>query len=306
MHTELSDYKRHVLQAVGLIALGYLGFSVADLCSKLLQEQYKVYQVLMVSGFLGTCISVTWLAARHGIKAFFPHNLKLHLLRAATTCCTAYCMVSALKTLPMADFYGVTFLAPFIILLMSIVFLKEHVGWRRWLAVALAFSGVLVLAGPQLNSFGIGFFFAFGGAFFSAVSVILMRYIGHGQPLPLYSVYSSFTIFAVSAIAMLATDTYIPFQAEDLTAFAFHGPMATVGIICTAVGFARAPEASVVAPFIYTQIVWGILFGFLFFGVMPIATTYIGLAMIIGAGCYSIWRDYRRAHDKHKIIPDNT
>jgi drug/metabolite transporter (DMT)-like permease len=306
MHTELSNYKRHLLQAVGLLILGYVGFSVADLCSKLLQQHYSTYQVLMVSGLLGTIISFIWLLTRYGAKSFVPHNLKLHLVRGAVTCANAFCMVSALKYLPLADFYGITFLAPFMILLMSIFFLGEHVSWRRWLAVAIAFSGVLVLAGPQLNTFGIGFVFAFGGAILSATSVILMRFLGHGQPLPLYSIFSSVFILVTNFIAMMVTDSYTPFETEHLLIFAFHGPMATVGIICTAVGFGRAPEASVVAPFIYTQIAWGILFGFVFFGVLPITTTYIGLAMIIGAGCYSIYRDYKRAHDKHKIIPDIT
>lgn len=306
MHFDITAYRKHLLQAVGLLLLGFFGFSVADLCSKLLQAHYSIFQVLAVSGMIGTIVSATWIITRHGMRAFLPDRIHLHLLRGVVTCCTAYCMVAALKTLPMADFYGIVFLSPFMLLIMTVIFLKEHVGWRRWAAVVVAFSGVVVLAGPQFDTFGRGFVFALGGAMFSAASVILLRKIGFGQPLPVYSFFASACIAIVSIICTIAFDVYLPFRAEDMTLFAFHGPMAMMGIICTSLGYARSPETSVVAPFMYTQIIWGIIFGWLFFGVMPAATTYAGLALVIGAGCYSIWRDYKRAHDRHKIIPDIT
>lgn len=306
MHSELHTYRKHILQAVGLLVLGFFGFSVADLCSKILQDHYKIYQILMISGGIGASVSTLWILSRYGWRAFFPKKFWLHIARGLVISGTAFCMVSALRTLPMADFYGVVFLSPFLTLILSVLFLKEHVGWRRWLAVAVAFCGVMVLAGPQFNNLGEGFAYAFVGACCSATSVILLRKIGHGAPMPLYSFFPSFFIFSVNGTAMLATQTALPLRWEDALEFSFHGPAALLGVICTSLGYARSPEASIVAPFMYTQIFWGILFGWLVFHNDIAPSTALGLSMIIGAGCYSIWRDYQRAHDKHKIIPDIT
>lgn len=306
MQTHIAQYKSHILQAVGLLILGFLGFSVADLCAKLLQEHYVIYQILAISGAFGMIVSAACLSLKHGWKVFFPHNLKLHLLRGVVILGTAFCMVSALKTLPLADFYGVVFLSPFIMLILTVIFLSEHVGWRRWIAVVIAFTGVIVLAGPQFNNFGEGFIYAALGALCSATSVILLRKIGRGGPTLLYVFYPSVFITVFCTIAMIVTDTMMPFQSGDAIYFALHGPAAMVGVLCTSLGYSRSPEASIVAPFMYTQIFWGILFGWLFFNATLTPTTAIGLVMIVGAGCYSIYRDYHRAHDPKPIVPDNT
>lgn len=306
MFANLSSYKIRILQAVGLLILGFLGFSIADLCSKILQEDYRIYQILFISGSFGMVVSGTLLFLRHGWKAFFPPNVFLHILRGGVTLGTAFCMVSALRTLPLADFYGVVFLSPFIMLILTVLFLSEKVGWRRWSAVAIAFTGVLILAGPQFNTFGEGFVYAMLGALCSATSVILLRKIGHGAPLLLYGFYPSLFIALFNGAAMIATDSALPLTGDHTVYFFFHGPAAMMGVICTSLGYARSPEASIVAPFMYTQIIWGILFGWLFFAAVLTPTTVAGLALIIGAGCYSIWRDYHRAHDDTKLTPDNT
>lgn len=307
MHSELVAYRKLIVQAVGLIILGYFGFSVADLCAKLLQQNgYKVPQILFVSGMLGACFSGTWVFLRHGWRAFFPHNVHLHIIRGVLIFATAFLMVSGLKTLPLADFYGVTFLMPFVILIMSVLFLHERVGWRRWSAVAVGFVGVFVLAGPQFDHLGIGFVMTLVGVFFGSAGVILLRKFGPSTPLPLYGFYPSFFIGGLNGILMLVLGDYVPFRPEDLHLFAIHGPAAVMGVLAVSMGYARSPEVSIVAPFLYTQIIWGIFFGWYFFAVMPVNTTWMGLVLVIGAGCYSIWRDYQRAHDKHPIIPDIT
>lgn len=306
MQSNLAHYKTHILQAIGLLMLGFLGFSVADVCAKLLQEDYVIYQILAISGSFGMVVSGTFLSIKHGWKVFFPPNIKLHLMRGIVILGTAFFMVSALKTLPLADFYGVVFLSPFIMLILTVWFLSEHVGWRRWFAVVVAFTGVIILAGPQFNTFGEGFIYAALGALCSAISVILLRKIGHGAPILLYGFYPSVFITIFSTVAMIVTGTAMPLQSGDAFLFAMHGPAAMLGVLGTSLGYARSPEASIVAPFMYTQIFWGILFGWLFFNATLTTTTIMGLIMIVGAGCYSIYRDYHRAHDHIKITPDNT
>lgn len=296
MHADPTSYKARTLKAIFLITLGYFGYSVADLCSKVLQETYGIYQVLWVSGGIGLLITGLWLLARHGASSFVPANLKLHLFRALVVSGIAYFLVRALKTLPMADFYGIIFIMPFLAMILAIVVLGEKVGWRRWLAAGIGFTGVLIVAGPQFNHIGEGIVCAFLGAFLAAVNVILLRKIGPGAPRPLYGFYPFVFITALNFIAMMYTDSYLPFEMQYAPYFAIHGPVIVLAVITMSMGYSAAPETAVVAPFNYTQIIWGVLFGYIFFDNLPSMTTWLGVTIIIGAGLYSIWREYRHNH----------
>ena len=303
MSLEINVYKTRLIQAVGLLILGFFSFSISDLCAKLLQNHYSIYQILAVSGGSNLIVTSIWLWMRHGVKSMMPSNWPLHALRGGIILGTAFFMVSALKTLPLADFYGIVFLSPFFLLILLVLFFKEQVGWRRWLALTVAFGGVIILAGPQFGHIGIGYAYALGGAIFVALSIIALRKIGHGAPLPLYAFYPSLFIATFNIIMMLVTDSYKPFQMDDIVFLCLHGPSVLLGIICTSTGYARAPQASVVAPIVYTQVIWGVLFGLIFFNTLPTETTFMGLVLIIGAGIYSIWRDYKQGQN-HAVAPD--
>jgi S-adenosylmethionine uptake transporter len=94
---------------------------------------------------------------------------------------------------------------------------------------------------------------------------------------------------------MTVSGSFIPFEMKDAYYFAFHGPFIVVGIVLVSFGFAIAPVAAVVAPFHYTQIIWGIFFGWVIYNAVPTVTTAAGIALIVAAGLYSLWREYRRA-----------
>lgn len=279
-----------------LVVLGYFAYSVADLCSKKLQEVYSVYQVLAVSGAFGLVITGVWLFVKHGKAAFFPKNLKMHIFRALLVCGTAYFMVRSLHTLPLADFYGIVFIIPFFVMMLAVVFLNEKVGLRRCAAALVGFSGIVILASPQFNHIGEGVLCALLAALCAAGNIVMLRKIGHGAPVPLYGFYAFLAIAIFNGVVMAGYGFYKPFEPAYLPYFFVHGPAVVLGLLAISIGFAKAPEAVVVAPFQYTQIIWGVTFGWFFFGALPTTNTWIGLALIIGAGLYSLRREYRRAH----------
>jgi S-adenosylmethionine uptake transporter len=290
------SYKIRTFRAIFLVVAGYFCYNIADLCSKLLQNHYTLYQVLGTSSLLGLIITATWLFVAHGRSAFIPPNFKLHLLRSLTVMLTGYFMVSSLKTLPLADFYGIIFIMPFIVMVMAVLFLKEHVGWRRWSAAAVAFVGILIIAGPQFNNMGVGIVQAFLGAVCASVNIILLRRIKHGGPIAIYAFYPFIFIFAMSMTGLFLEGGPRPVQTSDIPLFLLHGPVVVVAITCVSIGFSKAPEAGVVAPFLYTQILWGVLFGWIFFEALPTATTWMGLTLVAAAGLYSLWREYKISH----------
>lgn len=296
MSEKIALSKARLLHAIGFVILGYFAFSVADLCSKKLQEHYSIYQVLSVTSTFGLTTTGLWLFLKYGKSSFLPANLKLHLLRALAMLGAAYFMVRSLQTLPLADFYGIVFVTPFFVMILAIVFLGEQVGWRRWGAAIVGFLGIIILASPQFNHIGEGVICALLGAFCAAINIVMLKKLGANSPLPLYGFYAFSAIALFNVSMLLATDSFRPFGADHAPYFLIHGPFIILAILATSIGFAKAPSAAVVAPFQYTQIVWGVLFGWVFYQVMPTMTTWVGLSLIIGAGLYSLRREYARAH----------
>ncbi len=305
MPHEILSYKYKTLSAISFIVTGFFAYSISDLCSKILQERhYPSYQILAISALIGLVITGIWLFQSGGIKAFFPQDLKLHLVRAVLISVSSFCSVSALKTLPMADFYGIVFITPFIVLILAVIFLKEQVGWRRWSAVAVAFTGVLILAGPQFDTLGVGILYAGLGALMGSLNVIALRFTKPVTSLPLYGFYPFLVMSIITVSLLFSTTGFQPIPVQDMGFFALQGPVIILGIICCSIGFSRSPQTSMVAPFHYTQIIWGALFGYIFFQAVPKDTTWAGLVLVVGAGLFSIYREYKLAHDK-KTPPDS-
>lgn len=290
------SHKARLIEAIGLVLAGYFAYSVADLCSKKLLDVYSLYQILGVCGIVGLIITGVWLLACHGSGAFVPHNLKLHLFRALLVLGSSNFMVKSLQTLPLADFYGITFIVPFFVMILAIVFLGESVRWRRCGAALVGFSGIVMLAQPQFDDIGEGVIYALLGAVCNAGNIVALKKLGHDAPVPLYGFYVFLAFAAFNLFMMQASGSYKPFEAAYIPYFLIHGPVVILALLFISLGFAKAPEAVVVAPFQYTQIIWGVAFGWYFFGAMPTAATWAGLSLVIGAGLYSLWREYRIAH----------
>jgi S-adenosylmethionine uptake transporter len=220
----------------------------------------------------------------------------MHLFRALLVLGSSNLMVKSLQTLPLADFYGITFIVPFFVMILAAFFLGERVGWRRCGAALVGFFGIIILARPQFDDISEGIIYALLGAVCNAGNIVMLKKIGHDAPVPLYGFYVFLAFTAFNLFMMQASGSYKPFEAAYIPYFLIHGPVVILALLFISIGFAKAPEAVVVAPFQYTQIIWGVAFGSYFFGAMPTAATWAGLAMVIGAGLYSLWREYRIAH----------
>lgn len=284
------------LQAIFIVCASYLGFTVADTFSKYFAQFYSVHQILAYTGGLGMVISGLWVWKTLGVRGLIPaEKRKWHIIRAINVAAIPVSVISALKYLPMADYYGISFCAPFLILIMSALFLKEHIGIARWAAVIVGFMGVLVLAGPKYNDVGPGVLYALSAAFFVALSVITVRKIGPHAPTPHYIFFPFIATFSINFIIMLVEGNHIMPPLEHLMIFPLSILFVIGGQLGFAIGHARATSAGVTAPFLYTQIIWGVLLGWIVFGDFPVVTTWIGLSIVIGAGLFSIWRERRLA-----------
>lgn len=281
------------VQAIAIVCLSYFVFSIADVFSKILGQDYNVHQILIYTASLGIIASGIWLQRTLGWRGFIPREKKRwHVMRAFCVAGIPISVISSLQYLPLADYYGISFCAPFLILILSALFTREEIGPARWSAVIAGFIGVLILAGPKFDHVGIGLVFAFSAAICISLSVFTVRKIGHA-PRPYYIFFPFCATLLVNLIALPLFGEYRPPAPGDLWMFAILITFVITGQLGFAIGHTRATSAAVTAPFLYTQIIWGVLFGWLVFGDFPAATTWTGLAIIIGAGLFSVWRERR-------------
>lgn len=291
--------QHHNIKAIFFVCLGWLCFAVADGFSKYLVQFYPVTSILFINGVIGVTLSLLWMVTHHNLRQIVGPKFKLHLLRMVWTTGTSFSVVHALKYLPLADFYGISFLSPFFIALLAFFFLNERLGWRRFAAMAVAFAGVLILAGPQYQTHNVGLVWAFLVPVFVALNALTVRKIGTDEPLPLFLLFPFVGLIILNGtLALTPTHPIVWPNPVDLLYFVGCTLGVIGGLLGFASGFSRASESVVVAPFLYTQMIWGILIGIVFFNTAPTATTLAGAVLIISAGLFSFYREYHLAHKK--------
>lgn len=286
------------LQAIILAFLAYAAFSLADASAKHLVHVYGAPICITLSGVLAVSIQFIWIMVQRGWRGFKTRQLKLHLIRGVAIAIMANLVVRALQTLPLPDFYGIIFLIPFIVVLLSVVILKEPIKLYRLAVVAFAFAGVLVIAGPQFDTLSTGMLMVFIVVFVSSVNVFVMRRMGQHEYLPLYGFFP-FLFISLSGVPQVLPhiDFLMKLTWEDGGLFVLYTAALIIGHTAIPLAFSRTPEMSLIAPMHYTQMLWGILYGVFMFHQAPSATTLLGGAMIISGGLYMIWRE--RHHVRH-------
>jgi drug/metabolite transporter (DMT)-like permease len=192
---------------------------------------------------------------------------------------------------------------PLIATVLAVIVLGEHVQRYRWIAVGAGFLGVLVILSSYLSGFargsaaGIGALMALAGAFATALAFTQIRVLARGERTATIVIY--FTLF--SALAGLVT---LPLGWFTLTAaWILPAPFAAAGLVAIGIcgGFAQVmitqsyhySDASLVAPFEYTSMLWALAASWLVFGVWPDASVLVGAAIVIAAGLGVIYREHR-------------
>jgi drug/metabolite transporter (DMT)-like permease len=175
----------------------------------------------------------------------------------------------------------VTALAPFV--------LGERVGWRRWAAVLVGFGGVLMALNPSAAALTAPALVALAGSLLYAVLLILTRVLRNTANVVL--VASQIMATATFGLAMAPFGWVAPPPGE-LVLMVLFGALAMGGLACLNLSLKTAP-ASIVVPYQYTMIVWGVVLGFLVFGDRPRAHVLAGAAVIVAAGLFIFWREQK-------------
>lgn len=272
-------------------------FALMDAGLKTLSAHYPPFQVAAMRGLSSLPLVLGWALASAGAGALLRVRWPLHLVRGVLGILMMASFVYALKRLPLSTAYSIFFVAPLLITALSVPILGEHVGPRRWTAIAVGLLGVLVVLRPTgegvLTLAGLAVLVA---AFGYAVSAILVRVLARTDS----TQATTFWLLALMALGagLLAWPGWVPLRGEHAAIIAGIGIAGALGQYTITEAF-RSGEASLVAPLEYSALVWGVLLDLSLWGVLPDGLTWLGAAIIVGSGLYLIRRERVHAEAEH-------
>jgi S-adenosylmethionine uptake transporter len=282
-------------------------FSIQDVIVKELSGKYPVLEFVFVRSVVSLVpvALLVWFETRG--KGFWTKRPVLHAARGILMLAAYTAYYLAVASLPLAAAVALFFATPLFVTALSALTKGEHVGARRWSAVAIGFIGVLVIARPGFGVFDIGALFAVGSAFCYATATIITRRLGRTDS-GASMVLSQTLVYVIGAgiAGLLMQDIAVDRTAhagiqfllrgwivpawEDAGLMALCGMIAAAGFYGIAQAY-RVGASSAVAPFEYTGIIWGTFWGFVFWDEIPVATTVIGIVIIVGSGIYVLHRE---------------
>jgi drug/metabolite transporter (DMT)-like permease len=286
------------LAGIGLMLLSIFMFSFGDALGKFMVATYSVGQLL----WLRACAALIVLSPmiwRH--RAAFA-NLErpwLQLLRVVLSTLEVAAFFLATVYLPLADVITYYLACPIFVTALSAIVLREHVGWRRWSAVLIGFSGVLIALHPSAQTVSWPAMIALGGSLSFAILMLITRSLRATPDIVLASSQFMGT-FALGAL--MSPFGWVAPGIGSLGLFAAAGCISVCALLCVNRSLKLAP-ASVVVPYQYSMIVWAVMFGYFVFGDVPQPATILGAAIIIGAGLYIFLRERKLGREDAMASP---
>jgi drug/metabolite transporter (DMT)-like permease len=265
-----------------------LGFVMMDSTAKYLSADYPTVQITWSRYLFHMLTALPILLAWRGGAVFRTRRLDLQLIRSVLLLGSTVFYFIALRYIPLATAASIGFVAPMFLTALSVPLLKERVGPRRWIAVAVGFFAVLLIIRPGFGVMHWAMTMPVLVAACFALYQIVTRLLG---PIDHWSV----TLFYSGVVGLLVMTAMLPgaWRWPDLEGWVlmvFLGFAGALSHLCMIRAFTLAP-ASLLAPFSYLQLAWAVTIGYLVFGNLPDGWTAIGAALIVSSGLYIWYRE---------------
>jgi len=286
--TEQSSSLSRPVAGVLFALIGFVIFSSHDALIKVLGGNYAVFQIVFFS-VLFSFVPMTLIMATDRTEAsFVPHKPLYLLLRTGTVIIGMICGFYAFTVLTLAEAYSLLFASPLLITALSVPFLGEKVGKRRWAAVVLGLIGVIIVLRPGLQPVSLGHIAGLTAAVANSIGAIVVRKVGREERSQTLILFPMVAVLLI--MAMVMPGTYKPMPLLDLGVLALMGLLLIAGQMMVLNAYRNAP-AALIAPMQYSQIIWAALFGFIFFSEIPDLWVATGSLLIISSGVFVVWRE---------------
>lgn len=272
------------------MVFGSAGFVLNDAFMKSLSGEVPLFQAIFVRGVMATLV-IALVAWHRGALAHMPRGRDRQMmgLRIIGEIGGTSLFLTALFNMPLANATAILQAAPLTVTLAAAWFLGHQVGWRRYGAIAIGFLGVLLIVRPGGEGFNAYSMAALGAVIFMTTRDIATRRMSAAVPSLLITVVSSVAITIFAAL-ITAFAEWEPMTSQSIVRLACAAGLLLVAYYAGIVAM-RVGEIGFVQPFRYTNLLWALVLGFVFFGDIPGWLTILGAAIVMVMGIYTLHRE---------------
>jgi len=275
-------------RGIALILASTVFLGISDVTAKYLSATLPSIEIAWIRFVAFALIMVPAMLPGSPLYALHTDRRGLQLMRGVALLGSSLFFISGLRFLPIAEASATGFVSPLFVTALSILFLSERVGVRRWLATAVGLIGVLIILRPGSGAFHPAAVFPLVSALAWACTLIMTRMMSGRDRAITTMTYSS--IAGVCVLSALVPFVWVTPSWHDILFGIFIGIASTAGQWIVVLAF-RYADASVLAPFSYTQLLWVSILGFVIFGEIPDIWTVVGAVFIVASGLYTAHRE---------------
>ena len=278
------------LLGAALMTCCVLAYVLNDAVMKLLFADIDFFQAIFLRGLVSLPpLLVLALMTKTLLQKYSAKNQRFMIIRILAEIGTTVTFLTALKHMPLANVTAILQFLPLAITMAAAIFLGEPVGWRRWSAICLGFTGVLIIIRPGLAGFNSYSLLALAAVLLLTVREISTRQLDN--KIPTVTVALSTTLgITVFAALMLIGDEWAEINFVSWSLIIAAAAAVTVATLLSVVAM-RTGDIGFVSPFRYTSLIGAIGLGILLFGEWPDGMTLLGAVIIAFAGVYSLYRE---------------
>ncbi|MFT5658392.1 MAG: drug/metabolite transporter (DMT)-like permease [Gammaproteobacteria bacterium] len=288
----ISQSRDHPTLGISTFIANLVLMALVSASVKALSVDYPLGEILAFRFAFAALFFWTILLSTTGLSGLSTRRPIDHAIRTVSGITSLSLLFFAVTQIPIADATALSYSAPIFITLLSIFLLKETIGLRRWLAIIAGFIGVLLIAQPGVAGWSIGMAAAIASAITGALVAIWLRRLSHTEKSVTIGLYYNTSGALVCLAWMLAINGILP-TGEDLLLFCVFGLMCAAQQWLLTISF-RYAEASLLAPFEYMAMIFAAIVGYLFWGEIPVLTTWLGAAVIAASGLFIFVRRQRK------------
>lgn len=284
--------------ALGILlkVLSALAFTLMSAGLKVVSATYPTGELVFFRSAFALVPLLAWLGWQGSlVDAIRTRDIRGHVLRGIIGSCGMFSGFVALSYLPLHDAIAIGYATPLIVVVLAALVLKETVRAYRWSAVALGFLGVLIMLSPHLGgprtlegASAFGAMFALIAACCSAGATIQVRRLTATEKTGAIVLYFSL-LTTVLGLATVVLGWRLP-PLDDLVLLVLIGVLGGIGQILLTSCYRHA-DASIIAPFEYTTMIWALLTGWFLFAQLPQNAVVVGGVIVSAAGVFVVWRE---------------
>ena len=265
--------------------LAYASFSVGDALIKATGPALSVFEIAFFTITLSIIPAVLSNRNERWRDLYkLRHPVLVHI-RCATAICGTACVMYAFTHIPFADVYAIGFLTPVVVTILGVALLREHVAIHRWLLLIISFLGVVLVIRPGVRDLQLGHLAILCSVCFGGVTTIILRHVApHERRVSLVGLQ---VLYSSILNGLLMLPGFVVPSLHQLMLFLGIGLLGGTGGLLLIAAARRSP-ANLLAPVQYSQLIWAIVFGALFFGEYPDWIAIVGLLIVLTSGLTNV------------------